>query len=360
MNFQTANQTLPSRASVSIPFKVFFGPKSRDLLEGAYYYDFPRRYNQTLVMTGGMCGLSFCESAQLVDWLVDLLRGFHWICWDWGLSIILLVILVRAILHPITKHSQVSMMKMQKMGPELERLKKKFGDDKEGYAKAQMEVYKGVGVTPILGCLPMFLQMPIWIALYAVLQSDIALRQAPFLWGFTWIHDLAQPDKLIPFAHSVSIFGFELSSFNLLPVLLAVAYFMQQKYTPKPPAATPEQAKQQKMMQWMSLLFPIFLYNYPSGLNLYIFTSSAFGIIESRSIRAHIKRKQEAEKSEQVIVDAKPTRAGKENRKEEKKEKSQGKQPEKSGVVGGWWARMQQKVEELREQAERANNKKKK
>ncbi len=128
-----------------------------------------------------------------MDRLVDLLRIFHFFLRDWGLSIIALVVLVRAILHPITKHSQVSMLKLQKMGPELERLKKKYGDDKEALAKAQMEMHKEMGITPFLGCLPMFLQMPIWIALYSALQNDIALRQAPFLWGLTWIHDLARP-----------------------------------------------------------------------------------------------------------------------------------------------------------------------
>ena len=117
----------------------------------------------------------------LVDRLVDLLAFFHLILHDWGLAIILLVVIVRSLLHPITKHSQVSMLKMQKMGPELERLKKKYGDDKEGYAKAQMQLYKEMGFTPVLGCLPMFLQMPIWIALYSALQNEyrLAARAVP-------------------------------------------------------------------------------------------------------------------------------------------------------------------------------------
>jgi YidC/Oxa1 family membrane protein insertase len=95
-----------------------------------------------------------------------MLKFFHMIFRDWGLAIIALVCVVRVLLHPITKKSQVSMMKMGKMGPEMERLKKKYGDDKDGLNKAMMQFYKEQGATPILGCLPMFLQMPIWIALY--------------------------------------------------------------------------------------------------------------------------------------------------------------------------------------------------
>ena len=91
-------------------------------------------------------------------------------------------------------------------------------------------------------------------------------------------------------------------------ILLAVVFYLQQEFTPKPPATTPEQVQQQKMMKWMTLLFPIFLYNGPSGLNIYILTSTTIGIIESKRIRDHIKEREEAEKAGKVIVDAKPTR----------------------------------------------------
>src|SRR5204863_5124158 len=99
--------------------------------------------------------------------------------------------------------------------------------------------------------------------------------------------------------------GAHISGFNLLPILLAVVFFLQQKYTPKPPATTPEQETQQKMMLWMSvLLFPIIVYSGPAGLNLYILTSTTIGIIESKRIRDHIKQKEEEEKSGRIIVDA--------------------------------------------------------
>ncbi len=226
-----------------------------------------------------------------------------------ALSIICLVILVRLILPPITKRSQISMMRMGKMGPEMERLKKKYADDKDELNRQTMLLYKEQGVGAYLGCLPMFLQMPIWIALWSALQSTFELRQSPFLWGFTWIHDLAKPDRLFHWQtmyFQLPLIGtVHLSSINILPFAMALVMFFQQKLTPQPPSTTPEQETQKKMMLWMSvLMFPLFLYNGPSGLNLYILTSSTIGIFESKRIRAHIKQKEEEEKAGRIIIDA--------------------------------------------------------
>jgi YidC/Oxa1 family membrane protein insertase len=282
---------------LTLGLKVYFGPTARKILDTDYYSGYPRGYNAILVVTGGPCG--YCTYAWLINLLVGALNGFYFLFRDWGLAIIALVLVVRLLLHPITKKSQVSMTKMSKMAPEMERLKKKYGDDKEGLNKAMMTFYREQGITPILGCLPMFLQMPIWIALWSALQSTFEIRQAPFLWGYTWIHDLSLPDAAIPFSGGgLSLGFFTLKAINVLPILMAVVFYFQQKMQPKPDpkTLTPEQAQQQKMMQWMSLLFPIFLYTSPSGLNLYILTSTAIGIYESKRIRDHIKEREAAEK----------------------------------------------------------------
>jgi YidC/Oxa1 family membrane protein insertase len=349
MEFQTVQIKLDPAASAQVPLHVFFGPKVRAMLEGDYYGNYPRGYNQLLVSSTGICAL--CAVPKLVDLLVDLLGALQWVFHDWGLAIIALVILVRLCLHPITKSSQVSMMKMQKMGPEVERLKKKYGDDKESFSKAQMELYKEMGFTPVLGCLPMFLQMPIWIALYSALQNEIELRQASFLWGMTWIHDLARPDRLINWdahAFTIPLIGLHVASLNVLPIFMAVVFFLQQRYTPKPPAATPEQESQQKMMQWMSMLFPLFLYSAPSGLNLYILTSTTIGILESKRIRDHIKQKDQEEKEGRVRVETKATRGGKQAKKLEMSAKQ-----EKRGRLARWWAQLQERAEQIRKDAEK-------
>ena len=317
LSFDSVVSLAPGAAS-EFPMRAFFGPKMRQLLKSDYYSKVPLHYDSTLVMTSGPC--SFCTSDVLISVLVKSLVAFHFVLQDWGLAIIALVICVRGILHPIMKRSQANMMKMGKMGPEIEKLKKKYGDDKDAVSKAQMQLMKEQGFTPILGCLPLFLQMPIFIALWSCLQSTFELRQEPFLYFFghhlTWIKDLAQPDKLIYFpGHPIQFFFIHFDAINLLPLLVAVVSFINQKVTPKPPAATPEAAQQQKMMQWMTLIFPLMFYNLPSGLNLYYVTSTSIGILEGKIIRRHIKDKEDAEKGDRIIVDAKPTRASKQSKR---------------------------------------------
>lgn len=352
--FATVPQTVAAGGADELDLHVFLGPKQRKVLNSAYYYAFPLSYNKTLATLSSACS-NVCTADWIINSLVWLLRMFQAITRDWGLAIICLVVLVRLILHPITKRSTISMHKMGKMGPEIERLKKKYGDNREELNKAMMELYKEQGATPILGCLPMFLQMPIWIALFSALQNTFELRQAPFLYGLLWIDDLSKPDAILSWSPIPLIFGFKLAGLNLLPILMAVVFFLQQKFTPKPPATTPEQQQQQKMMQFMTLLFPLFLYNGPSGLNLYILTSTTIGIIEMRRIRAHIKEREEAEARERpVIVDAGPTRGSKRLAKTKQRTAEE---PPKRGLAK-WLASLQEKAEQLQREAERRQREK--
>lgn len=353
--FQTGELRVEPGASVTLPMRFYAGPRLRSLLNTEYLSSLPLAYHETLVLTAGPC--AWCTFQWLVNILVWLLGIFHAVLRDWGLAIIVLVLVVRALLHPITKKSQVNMMKMSKFGPELEKIKTRYKDNPQEQQRAMMQFYKEHGATPILGCLPMFLQMPIWIALFSALQSTFELRQAPFLEfggvNLTWIKDLSQPDHLIKFDNTYSFLFIPISGLNLLPFGLAVVFYLQHKFTPKPPTMTPEQAQQQKMMQWMTLLFPVFLYGGPSGLNLYILASTTFGIIESKIIRDHVKRQEEAEAAGAVVVDVAPG----------------GEPPPRGGVRRGspvpaapekpktWLQRkmeeMQKRVEEIQRQAEK-------
>ncbi len=351
--FETRESDIAPSKSGATAMSVYLGPKQRAILNSDYYTTFPRSYDKTLVLTSGFC--SICTFTWLVDILVNMLRGFHWVLHDWGLSIILLVCLVRLLLHPITKRSQISMSRMGKMGPEMEKLKKKYADDPDGLRKQQAELIREQGITPILGCLPMFLQMPIWIALYQSLQTTFELRHAPFLWNFTWIKDLSRPDSLIAFQHPINLYFFSVTALNLLPFFMAGVFFIQQKVTPKPVAATKEQEQQQKMMQWMSLLFPVMLYTGPAGLNLYILTSTAIGIIESKRIRDHIKEREEAEKDGKVIVDAPNTR----NRKRFANDAARTAPAKKEGWLTNVIANMHAKMEEVQREADKKKKGKK-
>jgi YidC/Oxa1 family membrane protein insertase len=347
----TGDFTLQPGVEESLNAHVFFGPKQRELLKDPYYSAFPLMYNTTLLYKSGVCG--YITFTWLIETLYGILWFFHAIFRDWGIAIICLVALVRTLLHPITKRSQINMLEMGKKGPELERLKKKFADDKEALLKAQAELMNPAGM--LLGCLPMFLQTPIWIALWSALQSTFELRQAGFLrFGsvhLTWIADLSQPDALFKF-HEIALplvfFHPHISSINVLPLFLAGVFFVQQSLQPVAPNMTPEQEQQRKMMRWMSLLFPVMLYSGPSGLNLYILTSTSIGIIESKIIRDHIKQRDEAEKAGRIIVDAAPTRANRRKRDgDDPGSLVKNKNPKKpAGGLATWLAELQMKMEE--------------
>jgi YidC/Oxa1 family membrane protein insertase len=225
---------------------------------------------------------------------------------NYGVGIMLLVCMVRLALHPLTKRGQVSMSKMSKFGPALKELQNKYADDKETLQKETMRFYKEHGATPILGCLPMFLQMPIWIALWTGLSATVELRHAAFL-PF-WLTDMAAPDRLYTFHTELPLIGsFVGDSLNLLPLLLTVAMFLQTKLNPSgmgaTPATTPDQQKQQKMMMYMMPVMMLFIfYKMPSGLNLYVMTSTFAGVIEQIVIKRHIAKKQAEAESLEVVV----------------------------------------------------------
>jgi YidC/Oxa1 family membrane protein insertase len=189
---------------------------------------------------------------------------------------------------------------MQKLKPEIDTLKKKYPNDPKRVQTEQMALMQKYGVNPfqMLGCLPMFLQMPIWVALYALLYFMFDIRQEPAFFGvfqlfgeWPFLADLSSADHFFgEFSEPKQILFWNVTGINILPILMGVIFFVQQKYmSPQSMATTPEQESQQKIMRvMMVVLFPLMLYSAPSGLTLYILTSSSVGILESRRIRKHI------------------------------------------------------------------------
>ena len=234
--------------------------------------------------------------------LMKLMYGFvH----NYGVVIMILVFMMRLVMHPITKKSQVSMMRMQKLAPMMEEIKKKYAGNKAEMNKKVMALYRDQGISPFASMLPMMIQMPVWIALWTAVYASIDLRGAAFL-PF-WITDLSAPDALLRFkAVTVPLLGWEIDSFNLLPILMGVVMFLQQKLMPHSQSTAqtnPQVAQQQKMMMiMMPLLFPIMLYKGPSGVNLYIMSSISAGVLEQIIIRKHIREKEQAEASGLVSV----------------------------------------------------------
>jgi len=295
------NLSLEAGRATELAFDIFAGPKKRDLFsrEGARYFRplyKDLNYIGTIDFGGCFCTFNWLSLAMM--WLLD--RFSFVALGNYGVAIILLVLLVRLVLHPLTKKSQVSMMRMQKLKPQMDRLKEKYADDKNTLNKEMMKLQKEQAPAMLLGCLPMFLQMPIWVALYTGLNATVELRHAAFL--PVWITDLAAPDALFSWQKPVMLIG---NTFNLLPILLGIAMFAQQKFSPQSAqaATSPEQAQQQKMMRYlMPGMMLVFFYNAPSGLTLYIMASTFAGVLDQYFVRKHIKNKEAQEAAAQTTV----------------------------------------------------------
>lgn len=317
---QTMSVELTSRtialapdAAASLDIDMFAGPKSPDVIADGTPYFAVGLQHLIIYNLGGCC--SWLTFGWLAEWMLAFLTFLHSFLFDWGIGIIIMVAIIRAILHPITKKSQLNMMKfgrqMQSMAPELEKLKKKFADDKNKLNAETMKLYRDKGVNPAAmgaGCLPMLLQMPIWYALYAMLFFAIELRHQPAFYnvfhnlgammGFSWsfLTDLSAPDQFIALGRASFVIpwlDWHVDAVNLLPILMGVVFYFQQKYTTMTPAnpaeMTDQQKTQMKMMKYMIFLFPVMLYPAPAGLNLYILVSTAAGIVDSKIVRKHLK-----------------------------------------------------------------------
>jgi YidC/Oxa1 family membrane protein insertase len=261
---------------------------------------------------GGLCGpCTFPVVTSLLFWLLHFLHDtiFH----DWSLAIIFLVVIVRSCLHPVTRWSQVRMQRfgkqMQAMGPKQKKIQEKFKDNPKEMQGEMAKLWREEGVSPtgMLGCIPMFLVMPVWIALYAVLYFAVEFRHAPAFFGvfqtitggkWHFMADLSEADHAFPFGKTLhipllsSMLG-PISALNILPFILGAVFFVHQKYLSPPQTApqTPEQEMQMKMVKWMSVfMFPLFMYNAPSGLALYFIANSSLAIVENKWIRRHIDK----------------------------------------------------------------------
>jgi YidC/Oxa1 family membrane protein insertase len=232
--------------------------------------------------------LAYSWPAPITRWLSMLLKSFNSFTGNYGLAIILLTLCVRVVLHPLTLKSQKSAFKMQKVQPLLKAAKEKFKNDKKQFQQEQMRIMREQGVNPLGGCLPMLLQLPILMGLWRALYQNAGLRHSPFM---LWMNDLSKADNLFTFSDGAPLVGG--MSFNLLPLLVAVAMIANQKML-TPPSADPQQQQQQKIMKMMPLIFCVMLYSMPSGLMLYFLCSTGFGVAEQYWIRRKLNLATEA------------------------------------------------------------------
>jgi YidC/Oxa1 family membrane protein insertase len=228
-------------ASAEFTSRLYAGPKRQDRLDAI-------APGLSLTVDYGI----FTVFSKPLFWLLD---HIHDLVRNWGLAIILLTLLIKLAFYKLTQAQFRSMGKLRKLQPRIQQLKERYGDDRQKFGQAMMEIYKKEKVNPLGGCLPILVQIPIFIALYWVLLESVELRQA----GFLWIQDLSQPDPLF-----------------ILPVINGAFMIVTQRLTP----AAGMDPMQQKIMQWLPVAFAVLFAFFPAGLVLYWAANSGISLLQ--------------------------------------------------------------------------------
>ena len=244
--------------SLNIPARLFSGPQTKkDLNETAPGLEYTVDYGWLTIV------------ASPLFWV---LSKIHSLVNNWGVAIILLTLLIKAAFYPLSAKSYRSMAQMRELAPRLELMKQKFGDDRQKMQQAMMELYRTEKINPMSGCLPILIQIPVFISLYWMLLGSVELRHAPF---FGWIQDLSAIDP-----------------YYILPLIMGASMIVQTRLNPKP--ADPIQAK---VMTWMPVIFSIFFFFFPAGLVLYWVVNNVISIWQQWYINKSIHAAALAKKS---------------------------------------------------------------
>ena len=261
----------PVGESQVLGFELYAGPKQRDVL----------REHEPSFEELAIDDLGYFQ--RIGRLMLAILGFFHGMVGNWGVSIILLTLLVRTVLFPFNRKSQTALArhatKMKRVQPKIEAVKEKYAKDPRKLREEQARIMQEEGALPPLGgCLPPLVQIPVFFGLFSALRASFELRQAPFL----YVTDLSQPDRFLALDLSLPLIG-KIEYLNILPPVMVVLWILQQRVMPKP--TDPQALRMQKMMMWMPILFGVFLYNYPAGLSVYMITTSLFGILELTVIK---------------------------------------------------------------------------
>jgi len=252
IGFKAPAITVEPHNSATTSATFYVGPKDQDVLESI-------EENLDLTIDYGFLFMI----SQPLFWLLIKIQS---IVTNWGVAIIIITLIVKGGMYPLTKAQYTSMAKMRALQPKMTQLKERFGDDKQKMSQAMMELYRKEKVNPAGGCLPLIVQMPIFLALYWVFLESVELRHAPFM---LWIQDLSAQDP-----------------FYILPVLMGISMFIMQKMQPM----TVQDPMQQKIMQYMPVMFTVFFFWFPSGLVLYWLVSNIISIVQMKIIFSGIEK----------------------------------------------------------------------
>lgn len=244
---------------------VTIAPKSQGKISADFYTGPKDQYSLQEISPGLELTVDYGWLWWIAQPLFWLLTKIHSVLGNWGFAIIGVTILVKAAFFQLNQKAFTSMANMRKYQPKLAEIKERYADDRQKQSQAMMELYKKEKINPLGGCLPMVVQMPVFISLYWVLMESIELRHAPFM---LWIHDLSAMDP-----------------YFVLPLIMGLSMFIQQRLNPPPP--DPMQAK---IMQWMPIVFTFFFLFFPAGLVLYWVVNNTLSIIQQYIITKRIEK----------------------------------------------------------------------
>lgn len=251
LGLSSAQQTVPPGDKSEFSSRLYIGPKLQDHLAAVA---------PNLELTVDYGWLTFI--AKPIFWL---LKHIHGLLGNWGWSIILLTMLIKLAFYKLSAASYRSMANMRRMQPKMAQIRERYGDDRQRMSQAMMELYKKEKINPLGGCLPIVIQIPVFISLYWVLLGSVELRQASFIF---WIHDLSTKDP-----------------YYVLPFIMGVSMFAQQKLSPAPP--DPIQAK---VMMALPVVFTLFFAFFPSGLVLYWVVNNVLSIAQQWYITRNLEK----------------------------------------------------------------------
>ena len=277
--FDTKNLALPAKGEVSQQYRLFAGPKDIDTLE---------HYGLSDAIYFGWKIFEFVARK-----LSGILHAFYWLVQNYGIAIMMLTVLVRSCMFPLSRRAAMMGQRMQEMQPELKKINELYKDDVQKRGVEMQGLYKKYKINPMASCLPLFIQLPIFIGLYRCVSVDIELRQQPLIPGIQWCSNLAGPDMLAMWPTWMPDFiagrgtGWFGPFMNVLPIVTILLFIVQQKVL-MPPATDEQTRLTQRMMMFMTIFMGVLFFKVPAGLCIYFITSSIWSLIERQLVKRYM------------------------------------------------------------------------
>jgi YidC/Oxa1 family membrane protein insertase len=312
--FETMDKKVEPGTELKQRYSIFIGPKDSTIL-ASHGLDSAIEYGWPI----------FYAAALPLSWI---LHAFYAVVRNYGIAIIMLTVLVRGSMFPLGRKAALNAQKMQELQPELKKINDLYKDNMEKRGKAMQELYKKHNFQPLAGCLPLFIQLPVFIGLYRCLSVDISLRQEPLFPGLAWCSNLAGPDMLADWSSWMPEIiagrgpGWFGPYFNILPLVTVALFLIQQKVLM--PKATDEQTQMtQNMMQIMTIFMGVMFFKVPSGLCIYFITSSIWSLVERKLVKHLLPPKPTT-----TVIETKEEKKPEDNRRSVQREQA----PEKTGA----------------------------